>query len=98
MAVLNYRPVLLRILFVTGVGASALFIVCGFWIIQWASPSPHGYIELFFGVPLIGTGGILGGATVLLNWTRINWPVRVVGIVVLAGGFFVFGSIVVLIV
>lgn len=33
----------------------------GVLVVWWASPSPHGYIELFIGLPAIGGGGLALG-------------------------------------
>lgn len=37
-------------------------VVLGLVIVRWASPSPHGFIEFFFGFPVATLGVLLAGA------------------------------------
>ena len=58
-----------------------------------ASPSPHGYIEIFFADPMAGLGAMIFAVTVLLNWSHLPHVHRVLGIVALAyGGYVIWSS------
>ena len=37
-------------------------VVAGIVIVRWATPSPHGFIEFFFGFPVAMLGVLLAGA------------------------------------
>ena len=71
-------------------GASWLLLVLGgaiaavgVAIVRWASPSPHGYIEFFFGVPLIGGGGVIVAGGLLASRSRMPVMVRLLAWLVL---------------
>jgi hypothetical protein len=65
-------PLVNYFLFVIGL----LFVPFGVLIIRWASPSPHGYVELLFGIPTICGGLVFSGVALLSRYSMLNWPVR----------------------
>lgn len=59
------------------------FTALGAAVIRWASPSPHGYIEFFFGVPLIGAGGVIVAGGLLASRSRLPITARLLAWLVL---------------
>ncbi|MFY9611736.1 MAG: hypothetical protein WAU45_24370 [Blastocatellia bacterium] len=55
----------------------------GVLIIDIASPSPHGYIELLIGVPIICSGLFISGVALLARFLMLNWPVRLFALALL---------------
>jgi len=49
----SVRTLLSRIMLVLGL----LLAASGGYVLVWARPSPHGYIEMVFAVPLLSLGG-----------------------------------------
>jgi hypothetical protein len=74
----------------TGVAATA----AGVFVLWWAGPSPHGYLELFFGLPLLGVGLLTTGVALAfgsgpvwrrtLGWTIVVAPVILIVVLALA--------------
>ena len=60
------------------VGAAATLVGIGVW--AWASPSPHGIIELLIALPVIAAGVAVMGLALLASWRQSAWPLRVAGI------------------
>lgn len=48
---------------------------------SWASPSPHGLIEMVFALPMIVVGLFVMGLAFIVAWRGSNWLVRSAGIV-----------------
>lgn len=66
----------------TGLAVAGLAMI----LIYWASPSPHGYIEAFFGVPLLLIGLIGSGLGIVLQGKPFSWLLRAWGWLTLFAG------------
>ena len=66
-----------------GVGFGLVLACCGAFLLRSASPSPHGYIEIFFAMPTICLGILFVAGSLLLAYEHINWPLRVLALVLL---------------
>jgi hypothetical protein len=69
--------------FLLGAGVAVFFM--GAWVFSWASPSPHGYIEIFFAVPLMSIGGILAAVGLLISHRRLSRLMRILAWLLLIG-------------
>ena len=70
-------------------------ILCmGIAILAWASPSPHGYIEIFFAIPTMSVGGAIAALGLLMSSRRLPRLVRIVAWVLMIGSLTPLASIV----
>lgn len=67
--------------------ASGLVVLtAGVLLYRWFSPSPHGYLELFFAIPLVALGLLVVGAGLAIGWSTIGWALKAIaGLLILAG-------------
>jgi hypothetical protein len=59
-------------------GGGAAILGMGLVLFVWASPSPHGYIELLVAVPLMSIGIGVMALALLFSSRRLPRPARVV--------------------
>lgn len=63
-----------------------MVVTAGVLLFRWFSPSPHGYLELFFAIPLIALGFLVVGVGLAIGWSTIGWALKAVaGLLILAG-------------
>jgi len=47
------------------------------------SPSPHGYLELFYAIPLIAFGMLVMGMGLASGWRTIGWGLKAVAVLLI---------------
>jgi hypothetical protein len=60
-------------------GGGAAISGMGILLFAWASPSPHGYIELLIAVPIMGAGVGVMALAVLISSRRLPRSARILG-------------------
>lgn len=73
-----------------------LLVGCGIVVFGWASPSPHGFIELFLAVPLMALGLLIAGIGLVISWHIIGGALRTIAVLLICAGLSPLGFLLLL--
>jgi hypothetical protein len=77
-----------------GIAGGVVLVAVGVLAYRWFSPSPHGYLELFYAVPLMALGLLIMGLGLASGWRTIGWALKAVAVLLVVGGLGPLGLIV----
>ena len=64
----------------------ALVAVGGLLIVAFPGYSPQGVVEFFLGLPVVGLGAAILGASCLIDWDERPQAARILGMILFVGG------------